>query len=61
MREDFSHEVMIWRCIKEGMCTMQEIKNGAVTLRDIGRMSAYLDMVTDIELKAQQDAYKNRG
>lgn len=40
---------------------MQEIKNGAVTLRDIGRMSAYLDMVTDIELKAQQDAYKNRG
>lgn len=40
---------------------MQEIKNGAVTLHDIGRMSAYLDMVTDIELKAQQDAYKNRG
>ena len=36
------------------MVSMAEVKNGAVTLRDVVRICAYLDMTTDIELKAQQ-------
>ena len=45
---------MIYRAINSGMVSMAEVKSGAVTLRDIVRICAYLDMATDIELKAQQ-------
>ena len=34
---------------------MADVKGGLVSLEDIQRMTAYLDMLNDIELKQQQD------
>lgn len=61
IREDFEPEIMIYRAINSGMVSMAEVKRGEVTLRDIVRICAYLDIKNDIELKQQQKASRERG
>ena len=42
-------ELLIWRPMREGMCTMTEIKSGICTLVDLLKMNAVLDAENDIK------------
>lgn len=43
------------------MVTLSEVKNGTAKLGDIQRITAYLDMKSDVEYKSMCDAKRKRG
>lgn len=43
------------------MVTLAEVKDGTATLGDIQRITAYLDMKSDVEYKSMRDAESKRG
>nr|DAI17719.1 MAG TPA: hypothetical protein [Caudoviricetes sp.] len=52
----------VWRAIESGMVTMSEVKSGIVTLADIQRITAYLDLKADFEYNVQETLKdKKRG
>jgi len=49
VRADFELETFILRAVESGMVSMGEVKRGDVTIVDIQKIVAYLDMRADVE------------
>lgn len=49
---------MIWRPILAGKCRLEEVKSGVYTLVDLQKINALLDMQSDIQQQAIEDAKK---
>lgn len=51
MCEEVSRESFIWRPVIAKIISVQELKTGVVTLVDLVKINALLDMKADIEYK----------
>lgn len=49
-------QLLIWRPILAGRCSLDEVKRGVYALVDLQKMNALLDMKTDIHNQAMDDA-----
>ena len=60
LRPDLENELLIWRPILAGKCRLEEVKSGIYTLVDLQKLNALLDMQSDIQQQAIDDAKKDQ-
>ena len=60
LRPDLENELLIWRPILAGKCRLEEVKAGIYTLVDLQKLNALLDMQSDIQQQAIDDARKDQ-
>ena len=59
--EGIGFDYQIWRVIKNGLCTLKELKDGTYSIDDIWLLNDYLDFqdFLDFEVSKQQEALKH--
>lgn len=60
MSEKLKRETLIWRPVMAKIVSMEEIKKGYVTLVDLQKINAWLDMKSDIEIDAYERSKNGR-
>lgn len=61
LSDDISFESIVWRPVVAGVITMTEVKTGLVTLVDLLKINALLDMKADIEYYYAKHPQKKEG
>jgi hypothetical protein len=56
LRQDVAEQLIIWKPIAAKQCRLEAVKSGDITLVDLQKLNAILDMQADIQDQAIDDA-----
>ena len=58
LSHELERDLWIWRPILDGKCTLEGVKSGLVTVDDLLRLNALMDMKQAMEAYAQEQMEK---